>query len=158
MRRRRAKAGAIALVTTLVAGSAAPAEEVSPIGTLTCTTSEVQADTAADRELSCALKPTAVDGAAADLKGYIARHDIADFPPGKSVWVWAVSQADPAAGAFDAVNMAGSYKGVTGGTTEGQQIGGRDGDVVLTPVTATTPAEAQAAPTALTLILAPARV
>jgi hypothetical protein len=119
---------------------------VSVAGTLTCTTDPATSGRA-DAKLSCHLK--ASSGRDGNYTGYIARIGPADVPEGRRVLIWTVLTQN----ASDIPDMAGLYKGETGGVPSGVLVGGRSGTVRLEPVTTASQVGKRSVPTILELRL-----
>lgn len=147
--------GLIYCCATLLAGMAlaVQAAGVSTIGTLTCTTSDVHKRRApTDAKLSCSFAGRS--GVGANFTGSIARKGRADLPEGKRVLIWSVL-APP--GDHDAGVLSGEYKGVTGGNRPGRLTGGKNGAIVLQPVTASSQLGDRPTASVLRLVLQPLR-
>jgi hypothetical protein len=112
--------------------AAAPAHAVpalSHAGVLICST--LSAKTAkADAGLSCRFH--ALKGAGANFRGWVRRKGAVGLPAGRRVLTWSVLTKHP----IRPEMVAGTYKGVTGGTAHVARLrGGQAGNIILEPVT-----------------------
>jgi hypothetical protein len=123
-------AAAVVLSASLLSRPAfAGDQNFTLVGTLACTTDSPAAGRA-DAKLSCHFR--AASGRDGNYTGYIARIGPADVPEGKRVLIWSVLAQNES----DIADMAGLYRGATGGIRSGVLIGGRSGTIRLEPVTA----------------------
>jgi Protein of unknown function (DUF992) len=141
---------AFTLSIDTAASQAAP--KLTRLGTLTCTTGDAPQRPAADAKLSCNFE--ASSGASGNFTGFIARKGRADLPAGKRVLIWSVLAPRADIGIRD---LAGEYRGTTGGRTAGRLVGGSNRSIVLQPVTSTSQVGDQPVPTVLRLRLEPTR-
>lgn len=118
-------------------------------GTLACTAEETSRFEVADAELSCRFH--AFFGEDANFTGHITRRGPATLPPGTRVLVWSVL-APSAEIAIE--KIAGTYSGVTGGTSGSLESGATRG-IVLQPVSLTSQIGDSPAVTVLELNLEP---
>jgi hypothetical protein len=136
---------AAGLVLAVCTTASAQEQSMANAGTLTCTTSAVPAKEARDIELSCNFQ--ANSGRSTDYVGYVTRAGAADFPEGKRVIVWTVLSRDAEMQTID-----GTYRGETGGKPTTPLVG-KEGSILLQPVTTTSQIGAEPAPTVLSLRL-----
>ena len=120
-------------------------------GTLACTAVKPAELKVVDAELSCRFH--AFFGEDASFTGHITRRGAATLPPGTRVLVWSVL-APSAEIAND--KIAGTYSGVTGGTS-GSLASGAERGIVLQPISFTSQIGDSPAMTVLELKLEPAR-
>lgn len=139
-------------IITLLAGnwSAAHATNLSAVGSLMCTTTDRPGNSAVDARLSCQFQ--GLSGGDGALTGRLTRKGPAHLPLGKRVFMWTVlsDQREVAAR-----GIAGRYKGFTGGRHRGRLVGGRNGSIVLRPLSSQIGDRPM--PTLLELRLAPVR-
>lgn len=132
------------LLLVACATATAQAPSLTNAGTLTCTTNAVPEEQARDIALSCNFR--ARSGRNADYVGHATRAGAADFPPGKRVIVWTVM-----ASSAEVHSLEGTYRGATGSEPTSALAGGKDGSILLQPVTSTSQIGDQPAPTVLSL-------
>lgn len=120
-------------------------------GTLACTAEEPSRFEAVDADLSCRFH--AFFGEDASFTGHITRRGSATLPPGTRVLVWSVLAPSAEIGND---KIAGTYSGVTGGTS-GSLASGAERGIVLQPVSFTSQIDDSPAMTVLELNLEPAR-
>lgn len=144
---------ALAVPVAALSIFARPAFALTNIGTLTCTTVAAEQDKV-DAALSCQFH--ALSGRDAQFSGRIVRKGPAALPAGKRVLVWTVLAREADVQPRD---LAGRFEGTTGGDAgaANKLSGGRDGVIVLEPVTSTSQVGEVPVPSLLELRLEPTR-
>ena len=135
-------------ITLVLAASSAEAQSLTNAGTLTCTTSETPPQALADAELSCGF--VGHSGLDSRLSGTISRIGEADIAPGKRVLIWSVQTK---IGEVQLGDLAGEYRGNTGGQPAGRLTGGKANAIILDPVDRTVKSGNGPVPTVLELRL-----
>jgi hypothetical protein len=139
-------------ILCLSGASATAQQTLTPLGTLTCSTSEPSPPTRRDANLSCHFRSHS--GRDSNYTGHITRRGPADLPPGKRVLIWTVL----AQGAADERGLSGSFHGDTGGSPTPALIGGKNNSIRLEPVSTASQIGDQPKATFLSLTLVPRRV
>ena len=145
----RLAAATVGLSVLLLPITASAEDQFSNVGTLTCTTSATPEDPSIDVELSCHFN--ASSGHDTNYAGRATRKGEAGFPPGKRVVVWSVFARNAK---ID--QIAGIYRGETGGQPPQALVGGDNNGIQLHPVTGPQ-VGVEPAPTELSLTLVPTK-
>jgi hypothetical protein len=125
----------MALASTIaVVNAPALAQQMTNLGTLSCTTGDTALGSKADATLSCSFRGTS--GLEGDFTGRIVRRGPADLPGGKRVLVWSVLSAKADTQVKD---IEGRYTGITGGGGAYALVGGAGRAIRLQPLTTAAP-------------------